>query len=273
MGVVACHPLVAPPPGGVCWRRRERGRPAGAPAETHRELVVLLGLAGRARYLLDGAVHELREGMLLWALAGQTHVLLSDAADFDMWVFVISQRVLAPDSGPEWPPLSVESAALPSPRLLTPQATRDLSALADQVAAAGDPSLRRTGLRWWLARAWALWQQAPTGATRRVHPAVARAARLLRERPNADLDTVARTAGLSRDRLARLFRAQIGMALIDYRNDQRLAGVAAAVESGQHNLLAAALQAGFGSYAQFFRICVARRGCNPRRAFLSPRPE
>jgi AraC-like DNA-binding protein len=81
---------------------------------------------------------------------------------------------------------------------------------------------------------------------------------------------IAKSLGISAGRLARVFKTEMGMSLVEYRNrllldrfDQLLAG-------GKMNLLEAALAAGFGSYAQFHRVFRAFRKMTPR-AYLRRR--
>lgn len=266
----APHPLVAPPPGGLCWRRSERRR-YGRAAEAHAELVVLHGLTGRARYLIDGRVFELAPGSLLWAFAGQSHVLLSDEPDFDMWVFVISHRVLPPGKRdrPDRPPLRIADVAGDvAPRIVAHDATEELDAIAAAIVALGDPEARAAGLRWWLIRAWHHWRAAPDGAFVAVHPAVERAARLIRDDPTQTIAEVAAAAGLSAGRLARLFKAQTGKRIVAYRTEQKLSAVESAMRiDPRGNLLTAALNAGFGSYSQFYRAFEAHHGIGPRGYF------
>ncbi len=259
----APHPLVSDEPGGLCWKRSDRRRPGRGP-EAHQELVVLLGLSGRARYLMDGAVHELRRGSLLWAFSGQAHVLLSDTPDFDMWVFLISERVLPPGESASLPPVRWPSTGGVLPRRLDEVATAALADIAEAVRAETCPIARRTGLRWWLLRAWALWQAAAEAPVRSVHPAVERAARLLRAHPERAVSEIAREAGLSQTRLARVFREETGMRLTEYRTDQKLEVVDSLMRTRGASLTTAALDAGFGSYSQFYRAFQARRGQAPR---------
>lgn len=260
---ISSHPLVTAPPGGATWRRAERRRPAAGP-EMHAELVVLLGLKGEARYLLDGAVHGLAPGVLLWALAGQRHVLLDESADFDQRVLLISRRMLPGGEGEALPPLALsERGALP-PRRLGADQTGALEEIARQADALAEPGPRRTALRWWLMRAWAAWQAADTVEGGAVHPAVTRAAWILRDDPALTLPEVARRAGLSPGRLSKLFAAQTGGGLAAYRTDRRLDRAEAIHGIGRVTWLAAALEAGFGSYAQFYRAYRARHGAGPR---------
>lgn len=263
MTICAPHPLVAAEPGGLCWKRSDRRRPGRGP-EAHRELVVLMGLSGRARYLMDGAVHELRRGSLLWAFSGQAHVLLSESAEFDMWVFLISDRVLPASGSLAFPSVEPPKTGGVAPRSLGERGTAELDALASVVRSVTCPEALRTGLRWWLARAWAHWQAADDLTMRPVHPAVERAARLLRATPEMAVNSVAREAGLSQSQLSRLFRAEIGVGLSAFRTDQKLQRVDSLLRNGQRSLTFAAYEAGFGSYSQFYRAFRDRRGMAPR---------
>jgi len=141
-----------------------------------------------------------------------------------------------------------------------------------------DPALVCAGLKWWTARAWIAWQDATAAAGRRVHPAVRRAADILRTDPDVSLTEAAERAGLSLSRLRRIFRADTGVGLAEFRTERRLARVDSNMaRSTAQPLLTAALDAGFGSYSQFYRAFTAARGRNPREyyaaEFLSPNPK
>jgi AraC-like DNA-binding protein len=64
--------------------------------------------------------------------------------------------------------------------------------------------------------------------------------------------------------LAKHFRDQVGVPLVDYRNRVRVERFLGFVERGGGNLLRAALDAGFGSYAQFHRVFRRTLGVTPR---------
>jgi AraC-like DNA-binding protein len=70
-------------------------------------------------------------------------------------------------------------------------------------------------------------------------------------------------------RLFRTFKTRMGMSLVDYRNRLRLDRFAGLVDRGCTNLLEAALEAGFGSYAQFYRVFRAQVHASPRD-YLTP---
>jgi AraC-like DNA-binding protein len=69
---------------------------------------------------------------------------------------------------------------------------------------------------------------------------------------------------ISLSHLSRLFRTEMGMSLVEYRNRLRLDRFEVLLDRGRTNLLEAALAAGFGSYAQFHRVFRALRKITPR---------
>lgn len=266
----ADHPLVREAPYGLCWKRSSRRR-FEKTAKTHRELVVLHALTGSARYLIDDQVISLERGTLLWAFAGQAHFLLSESPDFDMWVFLISRRVLSGDlqQGGDFPPIQTDADRKGAyARRLDDHQTSELADIAGKYVGDDSAGARQTLLRWWLLRAWAHWRDADRDAGSRLHPALDRAAWVLRDDPNLSLRKVAKIAGLSAGRLGSLFRQQLGQSFVAYRNDRRLDQCSELLrQNPRQNLLTAALDAGFGSYAQFYRAFVDRYGVSPRDHF------
>jgi AraC-like DNA-binding protein len=87
------------------------------------------------------------------------------------------------------------------------------------------------------------------------HPAALYAARLLRE-PDApqSMDTLSQSTSLSRERLSRVFGHCFGIGLVQYRNHHRVQRFIHDYGHGAgSSMLRAALDVGFGSYAQFHR--------------------
>src|SRR5690606_27125743 len=70
--------------------------------------------------------------------------------------------------------------------------------------------------------------------------------------------------GTTTGRLGKLFKAEMGFSVTAYRNRLRLETFLGLVERGGGNLLEAALDAGFGSYAQFHRVFRSLLGTTPR---------
>jgi len=82
---------------------------------------------------------------------------------------------------------------------------------------------------------------------------------------------IASALDISLSRLSRVFKAEMGMSLVEYRNRLRLDRFSVLLDRGRTNLLEAALAAGFGSYAQFHRVFRALRHMTPRE-YLQRRP-
>jgi AraC-like DNA-binding protein len=80
---------------------------------------------------------------------------------------------------------------------------------------------------------------------------------------------IAAALNISLSRLARVFKTLKGMSLVEYRNGLRLERFVALMARGSTNLLEAALNSGFGSYAQFHRVFRARLQVTPRE-YLRP---
>ncbi len=116
--------------------------------------------------------------------------------------------------------------------------------------------------RGWLARL------APPAASRSQR-LVASAVELLEQNPGMGGKQLAGKLKISVSRLARVFKRLMGMSLVEYRNRIRLDRFEAVLDRGRGNLLEAALQAGFGSYAQFHRVFRARVHLSPRE-YLRP---
>jgi AraC-like DNA-binding protein len=87
---------------------------------------------------------------------------------------------------------------------------------------------------------------------------------ILAKDPSIGGKEMATRLDISLSRLARVFKAEMGMSLVEYRNRLRLDRFTVLVDRGGSNLLDAALTAGFGSYAQFHRVFRALRHITPR---------
>ena len=100
-------------------------------------------------------------------------------------------------------------------------------------------------------------------------PVVVKAVQILSKDPAMTGEVLGKKLGLSPSRLARVFKSEMGMSLVEYRNRLRLERFSVLLDKSGENLLAAALEAGFGSYAQFHRVFVALRGSTPGKYLRS----
>lgn len=255
--------------GQVWWHS---ATPAGAirptPIHHHRELELNLIVRGTGTYLIDDRRYDLTPHMQLWLFPAQEHLLISRSADFQMWIAVFRPALLQQvcrERGTHilrrlWP--NFEFC-----RWLTPRRAQGLGALFAQLAEITDHATQfNTGLGFALLSAWAASVEAEQGAQGRlIHPAVERTAKLIHDNPRGlKLESLAQEVGLSPSRLSRLFRRQMGLTLVAYRQNrclERLFDILA--ESHDAKLIDAAHRAGFGSYPQFHRVFRWVMGCTP----------
>ncbi len=256
---------------GACW-------PFALPLQRltfhrHQELELNLVTQGKAEYLLDDRRYSLQSGSLVWLFPAQHHVLLDRTPDFAMWILVVKPDLVARlSAGGSYAELREANPADPSCRRLGREAQQRLAALLADVAALNEAAHFNSGLAYALLSAWAAYQSA-TGEERfvQVHPAVEATARLLREGAEpTSLKQLTAQFGLSASRLSALFKEQTGTPLARYRNQQRIERVLRRYETPgarRVSLLEAALDAGFGSYAQFYRVFCETMGRPPAAYF------
>ena len=251
---------------GNLWHYRHHGR-ANA-MHHHAELEFNLITQGHGLYLLANRKYQIRRGDLLWLFPAQEHVLIEQSPDFKMWIGVAKPntvRRIATDASAKV--LRLANPAGEYCRRLSQPALARLETLLGEIAATREhPGLFNAGLHYALLAAWQHFEHAADVPVHDVHPAVEKAARHIRDQNNTlGLNELARHAGLSAPRLSRLFKQQTGIALVDFRNRQRVEKFLALYRTGQRmTMLEAALEAGFGSYPQFHRVFKRVTGSSPQ---------
>jgi AraC-like DNA-binding protein len=217
---------------------------------------------------------ELGPGSLLWLAPGQDHTLLSVSDDLAMWV--ASFRVDAVREAEKSVgfrlidrPVCWDTCVLPAMRI------QEISALHADLVHLEEPREVNPLARRMLTRALASLQEhqktgLPESARgciqpRPLHPAVTRARTLLREPGNEwSLESLSRRCGLGAPRLSRLFKQQMGLSVVQFRNHFRVQEFIARFGRGeQRNMLGVALESGFGSYPQFYRAFHQVTGYSP----------
>lgn len=238
-------------------------------AHSHAELEVNLVERGTASYLLGERRYQLTAGTLTWLFPGQEHVLVDESADHALWWAVFRPSLVARiATSPHTRPLLERDPVGRFSRRLDPDQLRRLGALFRDLCATEtrDDTLFNVGLPYLLLAAWRAFLDSDdvVGGVD-VHPAVDRVARLLHADPGAgDLAQLARIVGLSPSHLSRLFNGQMGLSISRFRNQQRLQRFLRLYGNGRRTTaLAAAHEAGFGSYAQFHRVFREEAGRRP----------
>jgi AraC-like DNA-binding protein len=238
-------------------------------AHRHAELEVNLVVRGTASYLLGDRRYALTPGTLTWLFPGQDHVLVEESSDHELWWAVFRPALVARIATTrQAEPLLAADPAGRFSRRLDSSRVRRLGGVFHEVHGAEtvDDVLVNTGLAYLLSFAWRAFLDSDDvveGVD--LHPAVETVTRLLRADPDAgDLRTLARTAHLSSSHLSRIFKEQTGVSISRFRNQQRLQRFLRLYGKGRRTTaLAAALDAGFGSYAQFYRVFRQQAGRSP----------
>ena len=238
-------------------------------AHRHAELEVNLVVRGTASYLLGDRRYALTSGTLTWLFPGQDHVLVDESSDHELWWAAFRPALVARIATiRHGRPLLEQDPVGQFSRRLDPGRVRRLGALFHEVrdTETVDNVLVNTGLAYLLSFAWRAFLDSDDvveGVD--LHPAVETVARMLRADPDAgDLATLARAARLSSSHLSRIFKEQTGVSISRFRNQQRVQRFLRLYGSGRRTTaLAAALEAGFGSYGQFHRVFREQTGRSP----------
>ena len=107
------------------------------------------------------------------------------------------------------------------------------------------------------------------GDVKAQHPLVREAAHLLVGKPSLSSAELAAQLHVSKIHLTRTFRRYANTSIVDYRNELRLAQFLG--QANEKPVLAAAMDAGFGSYVQFNRVFRTRFGKTPREYLFEHR--
>jgi AraC-like DNA-binding protein len=241
------------------------------PRHHHDELELNMVVQGTGTYLVNDRTYSMQRNDVLWLFPSQEHILVDFSRDFAMWILVWKPSAVKRSCEQDDSVAVLRKDDPPGKfhrRLSQPQARRLTTLFDEIVPVPSQPARYNAGMTYALLASWTAFSSGddvPAGAI--VHPAVERAAHLLRnDAEPGPVAELAKRTGLSPNRLSRLFKEQIGMPLAEFRNRQRLErflSIQAADPDG--NLLAQALEAGFGSYAQFHRVFSKLMRANPAK--------
>lgn len=218
-----------------------------------RHLQLTLCLQGTARFQCGSQIQHIRPATIAWSVPSLRFQFVDSSSDYEAWVAEVDGSVVER--------LGIgmhqrQGAGLA--RLLTVTTSDRLAAQFAYLASLDSEGEQfGVGLEYLILSAWAEQHRATrVDELLDVHPVVERAAQLLREQPEqGSLRDLAKACGASASWLSRLFREQLGVSLVGYRNQARIDRFFELYREGRGlNLSDAALGAGFGSYAQFHRV-------------------
>ena len=240
--------------------------PSMASAHRHSQLELNLVFSGRATYVLEGFRYSLHPGCLVWLFPGQDHMLLDASPNFGYWLGVFEPTLVMEAAGIGAASLLRET----NPggefcRYLSDHGMDRLLRLFEAGGTFTNTATRHWGLQHALLAAWDCFEEAsPFPPSWAIHPSVERAVEILREgETDCSVFDLAQRVGLSAPYLSTLFKAQVGRGIAEFRNELRIEAFQRAFSRGDRSLQEAAIEAGFGSYAQFYRVYMAKTGHAP----------
>jgi AraC-like DNA-binding protein len=228
------------------------------PRHFHAEPELNWVAAGNARFGMGEAVLSVFPGDLLWWPPGHDHVLLDASPDFDLFVIGVTQEFSSRA-------LSLGSESAREERVRSRLPSTEFARWKELSAAPVNPS----DVPAIEARVGDLWREAHAYRTTLpfMHTLTRRTMLSLRRSPELTRDDVAHLVRAYPTEVSRRFHKDMGLTLTAYRTRLRLLRFIHAVDNGADNWLAAALDAGFGSYSQCNRSFRQTLGCAPRAFF------
>ncbi len=221
------------------------------PRHFHAEPEINWITRGRARMGVGSRTVEVRAGDVLFLPAGVDHVLLDATTDLELFV-----SALAPE-------LAARVVVLPATLAAggTRLDERRLYGLEEELVALGevrDPGIHEARVAGLFFEMWRL--AAPVPALSR------RALTAISSDPTLSEAALARRFRTGPSRVSRQVRHDLGVKLVDYRTRLRLMRFIELVDAGR-TYVTAALDAGFGSYAQCHRMFRRIVACSPSDYF------
>jgi methylphosphotriester-DNA--protein-cysteine methyltransferase len=267
----------------------------------HEELELNLVVRGWITYVVRGRRFTFPARTLLWLFPEQEHQLVARSDDAQYYVAVFKPSLIAKSCRtPAYEGLKrgsldrdgVLNTHLPPDTFDLIRKTMDslmegaLDAdvlnreagygwLSNFSFAHGDPDGLNAGLHHLLLLCW---RSQKTGKGRgnamALHRAVRRALELMSDDgAEMNLGQLARACGTSDAYLSRTFRRQIGVPLSHYRNSLRLSRFWEQFRGTEQKTVAEAVYAaGFGSYAQFYKVFTQAYGQGPRACLAAGAP-
>ena len=265
----------------------------------HVELELNLVVRGSITYVVDGKRFTFTGRTLLWMFPSQEHQLVDRSDDAQYFVAVFTPRLISQackgrgyqglkrrtpaDAGVLHTTLDPETFDLVRRTMealmrdsLDPDILNRESGYGGDSEFRyqhGDPDGLNAGLRHLLLMSWRSQTSGPSPAGAvSLHRVVRRALELMSEGESDEgLARLAERCGVSEAYLSRVFRRQVGVPLSRYRNSLRLSRFWEAYRHPeQKTLTEAVFEAGFGSYAQFFRVFAQAYGEGPRACLRMP---
>ncbi|MBS1815055.1 MAG: AraC family transcriptional regulator [Acidobacteria bacterium] len=285
--------------GFIFLAESSRNAPKQLVPHHHVELELNLVIRGNITYVVEGQRFTFSAGMLLWLYPEQEHQLVDRSPNAQNYIAVFKPSFIRRSCRtPAYAGLRCTKNEKPGVlhTMLDPDAFDLIRKTMDAVMVGSldadvlnrqagfglesadftyqhfDPDGLNAGLHHLLLLCWR-YQRAGESLAGAVtlHPCVRRALQMMSEADwEGSLSSLAKKCGASEAHLSRTFHRQIGVPISRYRNSLRLARFWEEYrQPDQKNIAEAVYAAGFGSYAQFYKVFVEAYGRSPRACLTS----
>ena len=243
-------------------------------------LALLIIESGTATYVIDNKIIEIPPLSAVWCFPEQERTLCNRTTDFKMWVIEFTQEFLQQTCTEQHDDILKQKHEEFLHRRLPVNEFQFMRRIFAELLNIGEPcpegffgkegenDLFNAGLHYILQHCWRIFRiKKNEFQYTELHPAVSKAVRFLSVEGNesSSVEELAKHCGLSASRIVPLFHKEVGMTITEFRNRRKLDRFFTIYSpKGPHNLMSCALDAGFGSYAQFYRIFTSIMGCSPR---------
>ncbi len=267
----------------------------------HEELEMNIVLKGRAEYILADQRYKLSPGNIVWLFPQQEHQLAKPSTNFAMYVVIFKESLIKNIIllQEKYNLLSQQNPVGSFCRKISIQSIEKLEHVCESLCELNtstkpkapaslcsgqspgfrnnfkpshpDPVLLNAGLSYLMTIGWHLFTTEGTASDKvLISPAVERAIDLMQTFPekHLGLDELSIACGVSASRLSRLFNAQIGLSIADYKNKQKLEQFFKCVKNNpDYSISEACYVVGFGSYSQFYKTFRQAFGISPKAYF------
>ena len=241
-------------------------------------LALLIVDEGTCTYLIDEKRVECPKGSIIWGFPDQQRTLYERSPDLSLWVVEFALEFLESTCTEDHDrilrkthPDGIFYRRIPAAEH---RFIRTILMRLFEQNPSGSNDYFNAGLHYVLLHCWEIFLSVGTLADyKTVHPAVARVVHFIRD--EGDLESsvaeLADKSGLCTSRLIPLFQEQMGLTITEFRNRQKLERFLDLYHhNGRFNMLGTSLEAGFGSYAQFYRVFKTAMQQSPRDYFADP---
>jgi AraC-like DNA-binding protein len=262
----------------------------------HRELELNVIVRGSIAYVVDGRRFTFFPRTLIWLFPQQEHQLVDRSANAQFYVAVFKPSLVKRSCRSELnqdlkrnfhesvlntllDPESFELIRNTMASLMLGSLDADIlnkeagfGPASDFCFEHRDPDALNAGLSYLMLMCWrSQLKGKATNVPVVLHPVIRRALKYLsKDEREGSLDELARECGASKSYLSRKFHEQIGVPLNRYRNSLRLSRFFQHYREDERKTITEAVYAaGFGSYAQFYKVFSQAYGRGPRDALAA----